>query len=442
MKQLDLLTSFITASNELSEVALSDLKKSVFLLGTDINEKNFDAVFIELCTQNNMFTAGKSFFQMLQNQNRLNLASIGKFLRLCFALRDSCSEEDKLLIKLLCCDLTEKYPVLDVGTYESIILGISVTDSWKESMNILQKAKEVGSPISRVYSAIAEAAFSNRDFELGWAILDELLQMNKEPDISVYKKWLCTNKDDNALNRLLSFISTHNIVITQELSDLIVDNYQRLKSSPASITKISSTGICNNCTKSLQPVDVTPEEFMLLKDSFLKPVLIGNDVYLKSKPGEIDAYLKFLTNAGRVDVVLDGLNIAYAAGIKKSSPKVHSKMLMDVVKYFVARNMRVMVIGRKHMVTWPKKNMDFIFKSSSTFLADNVSSDDPLLLFGAMYSGLGTIFVSRDLMKSHKFLIKESNIRQIFERWQQKHQYYLKHVDISGNVTFQVIIFV
>jgi hypothetical protein len=58
----------------------------------------------------------------------------------------------------------------------------------------------------------------------------------------------------------------------------------------------------------------------------LEPVLIGKDIYLKSRPGELQSYLGFIRRTGKVDVVLDGLNIAYSAGIKKS-PFVYSKMV-------------------------------------------------------------------------------------------------------------------
>lgn len=77
------------------------------------------------------------------------------------------------------------------------------------------------------------------------------------------------------------------------------------------INQISS-GICRNCHKPLKKLSITEEEFSKLKNAFLKPVLIGENIFFKSKPEELESFLSFLDRVGKVDVVLDGLNIAYA----------------------------------------------------------------------------------------------------------------------------------
>lgn len=60
------------------------------------------------------------------------------------------------------------------------------------------------------------------------------------------------------------------------------------------------------------------------------------------------------------------------------------------------------------------------------------------MLFAAINSGLGTIFVSRDQMRGHKFLLKEPKLRATFSKWQQKHQHHLKHVTSDGRVLLEV----
>lgn len=42
------------------------------------------------------------------------------------------------------------------------------------------------------------------------------------------------------------------------------------------------------------------------------------------------------------------------------------------VKYFADKQESLLVIGRKHMNSWPKKEMEFIRRNSSLFLADNM----------------------------------------------------------------------
>lgn len=43
-----------------------------------------------------------------------------------------------------------------------------------------------------------------------------------------------------------------------------------------------------------------------------------------------------------------------------------------------------------------------------------------------MYSGLGTKILTRDLMRSHKFLLGDSEMKNIFQKWLQKHRLVLK----------------
>jgi len=43
-----------------------------------------------------------------------------------------------------------------------------------------------------------------------------------------------------------------------------------------------------------------------------------------------------------------------------------------------------------------------------------------------MYSGLGTKILTRDLMRSHKFLLRDAKIKSIFQKWLQKHRLVLK----------------
>lgn len=54
------------------------------------------------------------------------------------------------------------------------------------------------------------------------------------------------------------------------------------------------------------------------------------------------------------------------------------------------------------------------------------SKDDPFVLYAAMYSGIATQILTRDLMRGHKFLLGDPTIRSIFQKWLQKHRLGLK----------------
>lgn len=174
----------------------------------------------------------------------------------------------------------------------------------------------------------------------------------------------------------------------------------------------------------------------MLSDQFLNKVLVRDNVFLKSTPNEVEKFEKFLSRSSRFDIVIDGLNVAYSTGVKKP-PHVCAKILASVVKYFTSQNKHILMFGRQHMNFWPKYEMDFIRKNSSIFLADNLSQDDPFLLYAALKSGPTTDFFSRDLMRGHSFLLGPE-LKKVFRRWQQEHQYSLITTTNSGKVVIQV----
>lgn len=51
------------------------------------------------------------------------------------------------------------------------------------------------------------------------------------------------------------------------------------------------------------------------------------------------------------------------------------------------------------------------------------SQDDPYFITAAILSGPHTDIVSKDLLRGHKFLLKDESLIQIFKRWQWQHQW-------------------
>lgn len=66
------------------------------------------------------------------------------------------------------------------------------------------------------------------------------------------------------------------------------------------------------------------------------------------------------------------------------------------------------------------------------------SHDDPFLLYATLYSGLGTRFVSQDMMRGHKFLLADTKLQTTFKRWQAQHQYFIHFIDDNGCVNLRV----
>ncbi|KAG8326650.1 hypothetical protein J6590_035744 [Homalodisca vitripennis] len=89
------------------------------------------------------------------------------------------------------------------------------------------------------------------------------------------------------------------------------------------------------------------------------------------------------------------------------------------------------------MKRWPSGDMSYIYNNAHVFLTEDISQDDPFLLYATLYSGLGTCFVSQDLMRGHKFLLADPKLQATFIKWQAKHQFCISYIDMYGNVGLQ-----
>lgn len=91
------------------------------------------------------------------------------------------------------------------------------------------------------------------------------------------------------------------------------------------------------------------------------------------------------------------------------------------------------------MERFPKRNWSFIAKNSTVFLINNISQDDPYLLYCGLHSGINTIIVTRDLMRSHLYLLKDKQHKLLFCRWLTQSRYHLVHAD-ENKAIFKVCI--
>lgn len=111
--------------------------------------------------------------------------------------------------------------------------------------------------------------------------------------------------------------------------------------------------------------------------------------------------------------------------------------IASVVRHFIKQGKRVLVLGRTHMEKLPKKNWDFVKKNSTVFLINNISQDDPYILYCGLHSGINTIVVTRDFMRSHLYLLKDKQSKLLFNRWLVQSRYHLLHAN-EDKVFFKV----
>lgn len=84
------------------------------------------------------------------------------------------------------------------------------------------------------------------------------------------------------------------------------------------------SGQCKSCQGKVEKLQLTDLEFSNLKGAFLKNVIVGKDIFIKSNPVEMAKFQDFISKLKPHDVVLDGLNIAYSNGVS-TGPQVFSR---------------------------------------------------------------------------------------------------------------------
>uniref|UniRef100_A0A0A9WNQ5 ribonuclease P n=2 Tax=Lygus hesperus TaxID=30085 RepID=A0A0A9WNQ5_LYGHE len=379
--QKSIVAEFLEKGN-LAEVDL--LKKQVLNAGVTLNKFTFDAHFIGICSELGAFELGRDYFRALHSKGNAGVGAVSRYFTMCHAFPDKVGPSEQEFMLKVYDELLKKYDILDVSTCEGVALGIGLTERWRSEIpRLLDMIKHSGmSPSPTLWVTAVESAFHHRDHKLAWEYMDAYANSGKTILPKLYEIVL---KQKNILPQLLRWLERHGIILTVESAEV----FMRLAPSHGAKTKsslVSRKGSCKACRRSLEPSRLTPEDFELLRSAFLDPVLVGRDVFQKTSPEELNSFHKFLEKVLPVDVVLDGLNIAYVS--KKLSPN-GAKLLRFVTSHFVSEGRKILVVGRKHMDRWSTNEMNYVKSNASVFLAENTSEDDPFLLYAALKSGIG-----------------------------------------------------
>nr|CAD7264676.1 unnamed protein product [Timema shepardi] len=422
------------------------MTEEVLSKGNMINSSSIHAVIINACCSHKKFDVGMSYFNHLTSLGEEpNIATKACFLKLCYLCCDDIVDEN--LILSLYDSIRSKCSILDATTAENAIFGLSRTHRWGEGVELLEMIKVTCTPNHLSYNVMVKAAFDHTEAALGWDIMSDMLRHDRRPMPMAYHAWLDYLEKCDAgskmdlLEQMLKFLGRNDLRPTEDVAERIKNLFELLNRDvrwKGSFSTVTTRGECKSCRKHLLPVNLTKKEFEDLRDAFMKEVVVGSNVFVKTSPEELQEFKTFLQRSRPFDVVIDGLNVAYSAGISKGNPRIFSDMLQSVVRHFVSRSQRVLLLGRKHMLAWPRRYMDYVHSNAQVFFAQNISQDDPFLLYATMHGGPNTYFLSRDLMRGHAFLLRDVNLKSCFRRWQQQHQYQLIYIENNGRVKLKV----
>ncbi|XP_023298776.2 mitochondrial ribonuclease P catalytic subunit [Lucilia cuprina] len=409
-----------------------------------INTNNVDAVIVGVCSDSEHLSLAKSYIKHIQNIGKQpNEATLGKLLRVynnVYHVRGALDQEEQAEILEIYNRMRAKHEILDSLSCENLICGLVATEKWREGLELLEMMKvSSNAPSLPAYTEMIIKAFATNDLSLGWQLLHQMLEQRKQPKCEIFITLLNTLLQQHfkdfqmELEKLLTFLETHDIVITQKVVETLQDvALKHPNLLEVTESKLKRFGKCSSCGLHMKNVSLSDEDFTKLQTSFLDKVLIRNDVFQKSTPQEVKRFCDYVERTGPYDCVVDGLNVAYSMGSRKPTQAL-ANLLASVVKYFHNKNKYVLILGRKHMNNWPKKTMQYVKDNAAVFLANDISQDDPFLLYATLKSGQTTDFFSRDLMRQHAFLLGPE-LKVIFRRWQQEHQYSLVTQTESGKI--------
>ncbi|XP_064179487.1 mitochondrial ribonuclease P catalytic subunit isoform X1 [Anguilla rostrata] len=340
--------------------------------------------------------------------------------------------------------MKSRFKALDTGACSLFVKGFSRTERWKEALPILENMKKAIVPSARNYGDVIDGASRYGDNAAAWALYSEILDKglipNQETWQTLFESGLSDPSNVERLQSVLYYMRDNQIYPKESLTKSIKAWFERLPGDKwkGSWSTAVPSAVCQSCQARLESIQLSEEEYRQLKDQVMKDVIEGRDVFNKTTPEELESFKAFVKRKPAFDVVVDGLNVANITA--KGS---QSETLLAVVSALEQQGLRILVLGRKHMLrpsrSWDRHHMSLVQKKAHCFFTDNISEDDPFLLYAALHSGNHCIFVSRDLMRDHKACLPNGAIRRLFFKWQRGHQLVLSTFVPGKRVRFQQI---
>ncbi|XP_063039682.1 mitochondrial ribonuclease P catalytic subunit [Engraulis encrasicolus] len=325
--------------------------------------------------------------------------------------------------------MKSQFGKLDTGAYSLLIKGYSKTERWRETLVLLEDISRIITPSSRNYADTIGAAVQHGSCDTAWTLYSELLDKGVTPTLDIWRRLfeggIVDHEHDEKLLSVLQHMRDNQMYPDEALADLIRKWFESRPGQKWSgeVCRVTARGVCRNCSSKLESIELTEEDYAELKNSVMKNVIEGKDVFKKTTPEELKSFKEFVSKQPPFDVVIDGLNVANMTAGQRGS---QSETLLAVVSEFSQQGLSILVLGRKHMLhptpSWKRHHMNQIQQKAHCFFTANISEDDPFLLYATLHSGNHCNFVSRDLMRDHKACMPDGRTRRLFFKWQRGHQ--------------------
>ncbi|KAG0723316.1 Mitochondrial ribonuclease P catalytic subunit [Chionoecetes opilio] len=406
------------------EMSSAEWKETIELMSRGnsyMNATTCDAMIMKRCVRLGNYSLAASYMEVLQREGREpNLSTLGNYLQLCGEHVATCGEDQVM----------ELYHSLmsRAKAFQKCHIGPDSHPGMASGPGSPGPLKKMSMPCPTIHSAIIRAAFRTGDYEVGWQYLEAMRQVEQVPLDSVFDEWLrqCEAQETRAEREAMALtlfqkLENHDVHPSVAVVKAMTRLFRDALGWSAHYLKIPKSGVCPACRHQLDVKGVTEEDFRHLQEEFVPRVLLGSDIFRSTSPEEWSNFQRFVEERKPFAAVVDGLNASYI--ITKNSEMSRQKSLGEVVDQALVEHPRgnILVLGRNHMEKWTSR----LWRNKprvTVYTLNNMSKDDGFFLYAALQSGLGTKFLTGDLLRDHLFRLGEGPLRDIFRRWQNTHQ--------------------
>ncbi|OXB53468.1 hypothetical protein ASZ78_012741 [Callipepla squamata] len=289
-----------------------------------------------------------------------------------------------------------RFKILESGAYNLLIKGLSNSDQWRMALTLLEEVKRVTVPSRSNYESCIKAAGRHREMTLACELYHEMLTKDLVPTLDVlqalfdYSRGMKDPALQKALFGILLYLRENQIYPHKTFMWSIKLWFESIPGEnwKGHLTNIKDSGRCPVCNHQLEDSELTEEEYNNLRERIIRDVIHGMDTFRKTSP-----------------------------------------QLFEAVNWLAKDHARLLVLGRKHMLSnssnWKREIMKEMQNKADFFFAENIalrSEDDAFLLYATLRSGKHCKFVTRDFLRDHKACLSDSVTRHLFRKWQRGHQ--------------------
>ncbi|CAK9833829.1 Mitochondrial ribonuclease P catalytic subunit [Anthophora retusa] len=382
-----------------------------YVIDLSVHPSIVDPLLLNVLKEKKLVDVGISYYQFLAKNNYdLTVTTQTYFLEL-YEYKGTINKKDEKCILSLYEHFMDKYTSFEIKMSSTLVKNLCNIGEWRKAITVIQKFEKNDTAFLRyAYDDLISYLYNCGEADKAYEYLVISFKKGSGPMEPAYRSYL-------------KYHLTYKHTVNKKIEELF-SLWRQYGVNPSEQTILEYTAVCNNLGWSAKQAKLEGMECSVCKQKLLDTLsdkdyerlckiteqkLIFEMMYYVSDPIEIRQFIKFV-NAGKpYDVIIDGLNFIYGNinGYKRLGENlVHNKK----------KGKKVLVIARKHVKPMIQK-MNFE-KLANYFFFENLSKDDPFILYAAFASGRNCKILSNDLMRQHKFAIGDTELNVLFKRWQ------------------------